>query len=412
MPSVRLYGFWLCLVLGAGLTTQAQLAASSLPPSVDTPVQTVTQVARMAAAAAAQGDWKTAVRQYRHALRLEPNLPRVLVNLGAAYAHLGDLGQAAGAYRQALKLDPELLTPRLDLALAEYKTGNLPDAARDLALFHRARPAELQASLLLASCDLSLGRYAAAIQVARPLAASRPGNLAVAYILGTAYIRQGHLQRGGRWINRIMARGNSPIVHLMLGDAYSQRHQLKQARAQYRQAIAMAPRLPLAHLRLAMAQLLSGNSAGAFKNFQAEYALNPNNFETNFYLGYLYRQQGNWFQSVQYLKRAIAMSPEAFQPQLQLGMTELDAHHPHRALRRLRAAARLNTRDLRSLIQAHVLIGRVDYELGQPAAGRREQAMVRRLIARQQARATAMGEREGHSLTPLPSSSQSSPKPS
>lgn len=300
-----------------------------------------------------------------------------LAQAGVVAARKGDYGTAIAAYRRALKLDPDLAAARLNLALAFFKTGQIEAAARNFQRYLDRAPGDYRATLLLANCDLSLGRYADAVKLTTPLAAGHADDLALAYIRGTALIRSGQTQPGERWIDKIMARGDSPIVHLMLGDAYRQDQKLPQAIAEYQKAIAMAPKLPLAHLWLAEAQLRAGDSASALKNFQAEDALDPNNFETNFYLGYLLLQQSDLSRARPYLERAHKMFPSAFQPVFQLALLDERQGQLPQARQLLEQALAQDPGE----VQGHVVLGQLYYRLHLPKLGDAQRALVRQLMA-------------------------------
>lgn len=320
---------------------------------------------------------------------------RAVAERGVTAARQGRFGAAIRAYRQALRLDPELAAARMDLALAYFKTGQLEAAARNFQGYLARKPGAYRASLLLATCELSLGDYAAAIARTAPFRTRHAGDLALAYVRGTALIRAGHLHRGGAWINRIMRNGDSAVVHLMLGDAFRESHKWKRAIAEYKQAVKMAPKMPLAHLWLAEAQLLSGESAAALGNFEREYALDPNNYETNFYLGYLYAQQGELAKAAPYLRRAHAMVPAALQPALQLALVLFHQRHLKQARDLLEPAVKAHPKNA----QGHVVLGEIYYRLHQPKRGAAQRAMLRQLIADRQKQAIQQRRRESLQLT-------------
>ncbi|MGH9533356.1 MAG: tetratricopeptide repeat protein [Terriglobales bacterium] len=337
--------------------------------------------------------WATAALGQAAPRSLPASAPAV-AQQGVTDARQGRFGAAIREYQRALRLDPQLAPARMDLALAYFKTGQIEAAARNFHRYLALAPGDYRASLLLATCDLSLGRYGRAVALTAPFRAAHRGDLALAYIRGTALIRAGQVPRGEVWINRIMQSGDSPVVHLMLGDAYRQDRKWRRAIAEYQRAVAMDPKLPLAHLWLAEAQLLSGQSAAALKNFEAEYALDRTNYETNFYLGFLYAQQGESAKAEPYLRRAHEMVPGAFQPALQLALVEFHQGQlqPARAL--LAPAVKAHPKDA----QGHVILGEIYYRLHQPKLGEEQRAMVRQLVAAKQAQAIQQRQRESLQL--------------
>src|SRR5437588_549789 len=71
-----------------------------------------------------QGDFEGAIRDYREALKLRPDMVEAKVNLGAALAHTRHYDEAIAMYKAAL---PSLSFKNpviLNLALAYYKKGD------------------------------------------------------------------------------------------------------------------------------------------------------------------------------------------------------------------------------------------------------------------------------------------------
>ncbi len=78
-------------------------------------------------------------------------------------------------------------------------------------------PANHQAVLLLADCYLRMGREDDVIRILEPEEKKYPDDLAVAYLLGTALIRQKRVEEGEVLVDRILRNGDSAEAHLMLG---------------------------------------------------------------------------------------------------------------------------------------------------------------------------------------------------
>jgi protein O-GlcNAc transferase len=163
------------------------------------------------------GDINGAIQEYEKYLALRPESARALSNLGAAYARLARYQDAIVQYRHALKLQPDNAPVELNLALAYYKTGQTESAAAALEKVHREAPAELQPVLLLADCWLALGENTKVVELLSPVAEQRPNDLAVAYQLGLALVRDQQPQRAQGLIDRILRNGDSAETWLLLG---------------------------------------------------------------------------------------------------------------------------------------------------------------------------------------------------
>jgi tetratricopeptide (TPR) repeat protein len=91
-----------------------------------------------------QGDYDAALTSYRLALRDQPNDPRILQNMAIAFSKTGRMEDAIRCYRRALELDPQLSGAHYGLAFLLLKRGDEPGAAQHLGDFlaHPPRGAE------------------------------------------------------------------------------------------------------------------------------------------------------------------------------------------------------------------------------------------------------------------------------
>jgi tetratricopeptide (TPR) repeat protein len=76
-----------------------------------------------------QGDYAAALTSYQLALRDQPNDHRVLQNMAIAYSKIGRLEEAVRCYRRALDIQPQLAGAHYGLAFLLLKRGD-PSAAR------------------------------------------------------------------------------------------------------------------------------------------------------------------------------------------------------------------------------------------------------------------------------------------
>src|SRR5213076_926458 len=71
-----------------------------------------------AAALSAAGDYQKAITKYEAALRIRPQAPEALSNLGVMYNAMGRYSEAVEVTQHAVRLQPELLPANLILGLA------------------------------------------------------------------------------------------------------------------------------------------------------------------------------------------------------------------------------------------------------------------------------------------------------
>ena len=82
-----------------------------------------------------QGDYDAALTSYRLALRDQPNDQRILQNMAIAYSKTGRMDEAMRCYRRALELDPQLSGAHYGLAFLLLRRGDAAGAERHLAAF-------------------------------------------------------------------------------------------------------------------------------------------------------------------------------------------------------------------------------------------------------------------------------------
>jgi len=75
-----------------------------------------------------QGSFIQALLQYQQALKINPDNPKIINNVGVCYHRAGMTELAIKYYRQALKMDANLVNTHDNLALALHKNGNFDEA--------------------------------------------------------------------------------------------------------------------------------------------------------------------------------------------------------------------------------------------------------------------------------------------
>ena len=127
--------------------------------------------------------------------------------------------------------------------------------------------------LLLADCYSRMAREDEVIRILEPEEQKYPDDMAVAYMLGTALIRQKRVDEGQLLVDRILHNGDSAEAHLMLGTAKMNVQDYAGAREEFAKAVALNPNLPEVHVLYAQALMFTGDSDLSAKQFKAELAV-------------------------------------------------------------------------------------------------------------------------------------------
>lgn len=328
------------------------------------------------------GDTIGAIHYYEAVLAKQPERVEALSNLGAAYMKLGRFEEAIARYRKALVVAPEVVGVRLNLGLAFYKADRVDEAAPEFEAVIERSPQHPAATLLLADCRLRMGDRQRVIELLSPLEAQFGDDRLFAYLLGTALIETGDLDRGQRVIDRLFRAGDSAEARLLLGVQYLRQGQHLKAVPEIEKAVEMNPSLPGIHSLYARALRQNHDNVAAAEQYKKELERNPNDFEANLWLGILKTEASQLDEAFEYLKRAGRLRPHDPAVLYGLGRMHLSAGRHEEA----RAALERLVEAAPTYQQGRVLLATTYYRLGLRAKGDEQRAAVEKLRAEAKAR--------------------------
>jgi tetratricopeptide (TPR) repeat protein len=335
------------------------------------------QILRQAITLHQSGDIDRAIQSYEKYLRVRPDSPIALSNLGAAYARAGRYEDAIAQYQHALRAQPGNVPVELNLALAWYKTGETEKAAPVFEKVHNAAPGELQPALLLADCWLAMGRNKDVISLLAPFSGGKPENPAVQYALGTAYVRDNQIERGQVLIDRILRDGNSAEARLLMGTTKLNVSDFSGALEDLTQAVKINPKLPDVYSYYGIALLRTGDQKGAAAAFRQALEANPNDFNSNLQLGVLAKMDENYDEALRYLNRSLLVRPGDIGVRYQLASIAFGQGGTEEARARLEQIVK----EAPTFNEAHVTLATVYYRLKRKEDGDRERAIIQKLNA-------------------------------
>jgi tetratricopeptide (TPR) repeat protein len=365
-------GFGLAAALAAAQATANNPAAAEM-----------TALFKRAVELQKAGKLAEAIPEYERFLALLPANVEARSNLGAAFAAQGRYAEAIDQYRQALRVEEGNAQVRLNLAVAYYKTADFTTAAAELLKVAGATAADKRAVLLLADCYLRLGENRKVIDLLTPWEDKETSDLAFAYLLGTALIRDDQVSKGQRLIDKIMGRGESAEAHLMLGTAYQMAQEWASARDEFAKAVALNPKLPGAHAYYGRALLATAATDAAREQFRKEVEINPNDFEANLFLGVLAKQAQEHDEAMARFEKALSVRPGDLGVRYQIGSLLLLDGKLDPARENLEAVVK----DAPKFLEAHVSLATLYYRLKRKDDGDRERAIIQELSKERQAQA-------------------------
>jgi Tfp pilus assembly protein PilF len=372
-----------CICLGLSSAASGALDGGQIKGDSD-PLATFNH----AVALQQQGQLEAAVVAWRNFLIAQPGNPAGLSNLAVVLARLGRFEEAIEEYERALKVDPKNPTVRLNLAIARYKAAQFSAAAKELARVRAIQPDNLQATLLEADCQLRMGDAKAVIALLAPIEkthasdANGANGLAIAYMLGMAYLRAGKADLGQVRIDRILRNGESAEAHVLMGLALREAHDLAGAVQSFGKAVALNPNLPDVHAMYGLALIASGNRDKAREEFEAELKGNPHDYTANVNLGVIAKEDQRLDEAAAFFERALKVRPADPAARYQVATLKMAANDVPGAQALLEALVAEHP----AWLEPHVSLATVYYRLKRKADGDREREIVDRLTKEAQAR--------------------------
>ncbi len=258
-----------------------------------------------------------------------------------------ETGRAADALPQLDKLAAFPAVGRSVLAQIEVLRGQAFDAEAKPAEAEKAYAAALEADPQ--NREAAEGRGTALYRLGRPLEAIpllEESTGQAAYVLGLCYEGAGRYDEARQAFARYY--GFAPDgaeAYLLAARLLLRSESLPAAQAFAAKALALNPRLPLAHELLGEAALAGNRLPEAEKELEAEQALNPLAPSVYDRLGDAYSRAGDYARAQAALERAVLLEPNATGPYILLGKALLKQGDAVGAVRYLEHARGLDGRN-------------------------------------------------------------------
>ncbi len=288
-----------------------------------------------------------AIPELQAAVVIDPENAETQGNLGVLLFFQGAYSDAVPHLRFALEKQPDLTKIQGLLGIAEAKTSDSTDAIRDL---NAAFPAitdnkfKTQVGLELVGLYTGLSELEQAAATIAQLRKSDPSNPEVLY---AAYRTYADLSSESM-LALALAAPDSAQMHQLLAHEEIKEGNTNGAIAQYRQAMAIDPRLPGVHLELA--ELLNSSSSPAIRSqavgeYNAALQSDPLNEKAQRRLAEIDAAAGDNTKAVEEFTRAIQLQPSDADAKLGLAKSYVDMGEPDKALPLLEEAIRLEPTD-------------------------------------------------------------------
>lgn len=336
------------------------------------------------------GDMQRAATEYR------AFIAEAVGQLATGYAGAGDSTKAAALFDESLEAQPEQPALRQVYAEAALADGDYERAKSlaeqmlrdETASGSTDKKAQAKAHLILGRALLKMSRDKEAKQELETAVDLDP-NFEDGYALAVTCLDMDDGKCAERIFSEMEASfGDTALIHMQFGRAYSQSDFPQKAIAELKKTIAEDPHMPQAHYLLAAAYLASAQASSvemAKTELKKELEVSPKDFLTYAALGHIAVTEHQYDEAAAYLKKAIALNPENPDAYLYLGQMDYEMHRSTDAEAELREAIAKTTdvsRNRYQIEKAHYLLGRLLIRSGQEAEAQKEMEIAQKLMTR------------------------------
>lgn len=294
-----------------------------------------------------RSDWSQAEKSWTEVAAQNPRDGNACAHLGFVLARENRLDDAVRAYRRALQLAPNIPGLQLNLGVALFKEEKLTEAIPPLLAAVAEAPADPQPRILLGMSYYGDGRNQEAIPYLRFGLASMPGNLPLRGTLAQICLNAKQYDCTLEQYHQIiLIDPNSAQADMLAGEALDGLHRRAEAIAQFEAAARIAPNTPNVHFGLGYLEWKERQYDKAEEEFQRELRNEPDHAKALTYLGDIeFRLQQNAKAEAD-LRRAVRMAGAGQLAWIDLGRAVAADNHYDEAVSDFRHAIRMDPKEV------------------------------------------------------------------
>ena len=260
------------------------------------------------------------IEAYKKAYALDPKSQVIGERLAEMYWKAQRIHDAVAEAQEILKRDPDNVQSRRLLgriylrSLGDVSAGNAQSETVGKAIeqyreINRLDPSDTESALWLARLYRLKNEHDRAEQVLRSILQSDPENEAAVEQLTQLLMDEGKSPEAVKLLEGITAHSPSPVLLDLLGDAYTQAHELAKAEEAYRRAVELDPS-ELSHQRgLGQTLLAEEKYSEALKVYQKLSDLMPDDSDVYLRIAQIYRELHQLDKAEQNLVKARQYAP-------------------------------------------------------------------------------------------------------
>jgi tetratricopeptide (TPR) repeat protein len=303
-----------------------------------------------------------AIVSYRRALALNPQLPEAYANLGSVLRKTGNLPEAAVACRRALELRPDYVEAHLNLGNVLQDQGEVDSAIAEFERVIHLRPDSAEAYHNLGNAHALKRQFDQAVAAQQAALRIKPDFVQAANTLGVALRDRAEAQGSVAGFDEAIAAFDQALalkpdfVQALINKGYvlRQKSEILNKQAARRgqssaqeavrvlaKAVALAPRMPEAHLGLGLSLHSVMELDGAIQAFRQAVALRPDWDEVHCFLARALAGRGDMDAATAEFNEALRLNPDLPEAHHRLGLIQSTQGTFERSIHHLRRAATL-----------------------------------------------------------------------
>jgi tetratricopeptide (TPR) repeat protein len=227
--------------------------------------------------------------------------------MGRLEEELGDLAAARHAYESAALSTVQTRRATVALALVLMRLDETDQAELALRNLISADTADFEARRLLSRALAEGGRLDEAVQELEQLRYLTPGDQENAYLLATAYLRQGRVEEAEALLGEIAAALPTAQTRILIGRTYRDADHHERARRELEAALELDPGVRRAHYYLGTVHLLGGGATAlvdAIGELEQELRAAPDDEMTSLFLGMALVEKRRFTEAIPHLEIA------------------------------------------------------------------------------------------------------------
>ena len=290
------------------------------------------------------------------------------IDPGAAFAQArsqidhGKFDEGIAQLRQLQARDPKMKGLNREFGLAYYKHSDFITAAQYLQPALQEDPNDGEATQLLGLSYYFSGKPSQAVPLLEKVNSWYPSaNVDASYVLGICYIQLRQYDQARKAFAGMYGVPPDSAPAYLFAARMLLREEFDPIAEQYaKKAVAIDPRLPLAHYFLGELYLYKSRIPESIEQFQQELALDPAHAPTYYKLADAYTRVLKWDDAERLLQRSIWLDATASGPYILMGKVLLNKGEPQLAVRTLKHALQMDPNNY----IAHHLLGESYRALG------------------------------------------------